>query len=38
MKLEINAGDKDATNAQDAAIVNAYRNKFIISLDFEMLV
>ena len=24
MKLRINAGDKDATNAQDAAIANAY--------------
>ena len=37
MKLIIYAGDKDATNAQDAAIANAYGNKFIIPLDFEML-
>ena len=37
MKLRINAGHKDTTNAQDNAIVEAYRNKFIIPLDFEML-
>ena len=37
MKLRINAKDKDATIAQDDAIVKAYRNKFIIPLDFEML-
>ena len=37
MKLRINAGGKDATNAQDKAIAEAYRNKFIIPLDFEML-
>ena len=37
MKLRINAGDKDATNGQDKAIADAYRNKFIIPLDFEML-
>ena len=37
MKLRINAGDKDTTNAQDKAIVDAYGNKFIIPLDFEML-
>ena len=37
IKLRINAGDKDATNDQDKAIANAYRNKFIITLDFEML-
>ena len=37
MKLQINAGDKDATIAQDAAIANAYGNKFIVPLDFEML-
>ena len=37
MKLRINAADKDATNGQDKAIADAYRNKFIIPLDFEML-
>ena len=37
IKLRINAGNKDATNAQDKAIAYAYGNKFIISLDFEML-
>ena len=37
MKLRINAGNKDATNAQDKATADAYRNKFIIPLDFEML-
>ena len=37
MKLRINAWDKDATNAQNDAIAKAYGNKFIISLDFEML-
>ena len=37
MKLRIISGDKDATNAQDVAIANAYGNKFIIPLDFEML-
>ena len=37
IKLRINAGNKDATNAQDKAIVDAYGNKFIIPLDFEML-
>ena len=33
IKLRIN----DATNAQDKAIADAYGNKFIIPLDFEML-
>ena len=33
MKLRMNAGDKDATNAQDKAIYD----KFIIPLHFEML-
>ena len=33
IKLRINAGDKNAGNTQD----KAYRNKFIICLDFEML-
>ena len=37
IKLRINAGDKNTTNAQDKAIADAYRNKFIIPLDFEML-
>ena len=37
IRLKINAGNKDATNAQDKAIADAYRNKFIIPLDFEML-
>ena len=37
IKLRINAGNKDATNAQDKAIADTYENKFIIPLDFEML-
>ena len=37
IKLRINAGNKDATNAQDKVIADAYRNEFIIPLDFEML-
>ena len=37
MELRIDAGVKDATNAQDAAIANANGNKFIIPLDFEIL-
>ena len=38
IKLRINAGNKDATNVQDKAIhADAYGNKFIIPLDFEML-
>ena len=35
--MRINAGNKDATNAQDKAIADGYGNKFIIPLDFEML-
>ena len=35
--MRINAGNKDATNTQDKAIADAYGNKFIIPLDFEML-
>ena len=35
--LKINAGDKNASNTQDKAIADVYRNKFIILLDFEML-
>ena len=37
IKLRINAFDKSAGNAQDKAIADAYGNKFIIPLDFEML-
>ena len=37
IKLRINTGNKDATSIQDKAIADAYRNKFIIPLDFEML-
>ena len=37
IRLRINAGNKDATNTQDRAIADAYGNKFIIPLDFEML-
>ena len=37
MKLRINAGDKSTTPPpQDKAIAEAYGNKFIISLNFEM--
>ena len=34
--MKINAGDKSAGNDQDKAIAHAYRNNFIIPLDFEM--
>ena len=37
MILRINAGDKSAVVTQDKAIADAYGNKFIIPLDFEML-
>ena len=37
IKLRINAGDKNASNAQDKAIEDAYGNKFIIPLNFEIL-
>ena len=37
IKLRINAGDKNTRNVQDKAIADAYGNKFIIPLDFEML-
>ena len=37
IKLRINAGDKNAGVTRDKAIADAYRNKFIIPLDFEML-
>ena len=36
-KLRIDAKNKSASNAQDNAIANAYGDKFIIPLDFEML-
>ena len=37
IKLRINAGNKDAMSVQDKASADAYSNKFIIPLDFEML-
>ena len=37
MKFRIYAADKSPGNAKDDAIADAYRNKFLISLDFEML-
>ena len=37
IKLRINAGNKSTGNAQDKAIAEAYGNKFIIPLDFEIL-
>ena len=37
MKLRINAGDKKTGNVRDNAIADAYGNKFIFPLDFEML-
>ena len=37
IKLRINAGDRNASNGQDKAIADAYGNKIIIPLDFEML-
>ena len=36
IKLTINAGDKSDGVTQDKAIADAYGNKFIILLDFEM--
>ena len=35
IKLRINAGNKDATNAQDKAIADAYGNKFIFLLTLK---
>ena len=35
--MRINAGDKSTSNQQDKAIADAYGNKFIIHLNFEML-
>ena len=37
IKLRINTGDKSAAVTKDKAIADAYGNKFIIPLDFEML-
>ena len=37
MKLRKNASDKNPSNVQDKAIADAYGNKFIIPLDFELL-
>ena len=37
IKLRINASDKNVGNNQDKAIADAYGNRFIIPLDFEML-
>ena len=37
IRLRINAGDRNSGVTQDKAIANAYGNKFIIPLDFEML-
>ena len=37
IKMTINAGDKSTGTPQDKAIADAYGNKFIIPLDFEML-
>ena len=35
--MRINAGDKNASKPQDKDIADAYGNKFIIPLDFEVL-
>ena len=37
IRPRINAGDKSTRNARDKAFADAYGNKFIIPLDFEML-
>ena len=37
MKLRINASDKDDKIVKDKAVAEAYKNKFVIPLDFEML-
>ena len=37
IKLRINAADKNASEKKDKAIANAYGNKFIVPLDFDML-
>ena len=36
IKLRINTGDKSTSNKKDSAIAEAYGNKFLIPLDFEM--
>ena len=37
IKLRIHASDKSATAAEDKPIADAYGNKFLIPLDFDML-
>ena len=37
IKLRINAADKSTSNKKDSAKADAYGNKFLIPLDFEML-
>ena len=37
LRMRINAGDKSTSNKKDSAIAEAYGNKFLIPLDFEML-
>ena len=37
MKLRINSSDKDDKIVKDKAVAEAYKNKFVIPLDFEML-
>ena len=37
IKLRINTGDKSTSNKKDSSIAEAYGNKFLIPLDFEML-
>ena len=37
IKLRIDTGDKSTSNKKDSAIAEAYGNKFLIPLDFEML-
>ena len=37
IRLRIKPRDKSASNTRDNAIANAYEDKFIISLNFEML-
>merc|ERR1711911_289354 len=37
MKLRIDASDKDKSNSAENNLAHAYKNKFVIPLDFEML-
>ena len=37
MKLQINVSDKDDSSLKNKVIADAYGNKFIIPLDFEIL-